>query len=284
MKAASSNGLSGRVCLVTGANRGLGKARALELAKRGATVVMACRDSARGEAARREVEAATGNANIDLMLGDLSTQQSVRDIATAFKSKHDHLDVLVNNAGIFKNKRTLTPDGLEMMFATNHLGPFLLTNLLLGELKAAPHARILNVTAPSTTKLDFDDLQGEKSFKALTAFGASKMGNLLFTYELARRLDGTGVTVNAFHPGLMKSNLLNEMPSFGRWMFYLISADPERAGQELAYLVSSPDVEGVSGKFFKGRKIISSSAYSNDPGIQRRLWDISANLCKIESF
>ena len=284
MRPAPSKHLSGRVCLVTGANAGLGRATSLELAKLGATVVLACRDQARGEAAQAEIEAATGNNDLELALVDLSSQQSVRDMAAGFKSKHDRLDVLINNAAVFKNKRTLTPDGLETMFATNHLGPFLLTNLLLDQLKAAGRARIINVTAPSTTRLNFDDLQGERDFNALSAFGASKMCNLLFTYELARRLAGTGLTSNAFHPGLMKSNLLNEAPGMVRWLSHLFSASPERAARNLVYVASSPNVAGASGRFFKGRKTISSNPYSRDPNNQRRLWEVSARLANLGSF
>jgi NAD(P)-dependent dehydrogenase (short-subunit alcohol dehydrogenase family) len=199
-------------------------------------------------------------------------------MAASFKKKHDRLDVLVNNAAVLKNKRIVTPDGLETMFATNHLGPFLLTNLLLDELKAAGRARIINVTAPSTVKLDFDDLQGERKFNALTAFGASKMCNLLFTYELARRLGGSGVTANALHPGLMKSNLLNEAPSIMRWLSHLASSTPDRGAEVLVYMASSSEVEGVTGRFFKDKKLINSSKYSNDPGIQRQLWDASIAL------
>jgi retinol dehydrogenase 14 len=139
-------------------------------------------------------------------------------------------------------------------------------------------------TWESATRLDFDDLQGERKFNALAAFGASKMCNLLFTYELARRVAGTGVTANAFHPGLMKSNLLNEAAGIVRWLSHLFATSPERAAENLAYVASSPAVAGANGKFFKGRKTISSNAYSNDPNNQRRLWEVSARLAKLESF
>jgi retinol dehydrogenase-14 len=198
-----------------------------------------------------------------------------------FKTKYDRLHVLVNNAAVFRNSRTLAVDGIETMFATNHLGPFLLTNLLLESIKAAPSARILNITAPSTTRLDFDDLQGEKRFSAFTAFGASKMCNLLFTYELARQLEGTNTTVNAVHPGLVKSNLLNESPAIVRWLSRLFSASPERAAETPVYLASSPELEGITGKFFKGRRPIDSDAYSMDRQVQQRLWDVSAELVKL---
>ena len=268
----------GRVCLITGASGGLGKSTALGLARLGATVVMACRDEARGEADRAEIEAASGNSSVRLMLLDLSSQQSVREMASHFKAQNKQLDVLINNASVFKGKRTLTPDGLETMFATNHLGHFLLTNLLLDELKASPEAHVINIAAPSTTKLNFDDLHGERKFSALSAFGASKMCNLLFTYELARRLASTKVTANALHPGLMKSNLMSEAYAPIRWLTRLLSTTPERASVSLVYLASSPEVAGVTGKFFKGIKIGSSSAYSRDENVQKRLWDVSTGL------
>jgi NAD(P)-dependent dehydrogenase (short-subunit alcohol dehydrogenase family) len=278
VKASSGKDLSGKVCLITGASGGLGKATALGLARLGATVVMASRDKARGEADRAEIASAMGNANVKLMLLDLASLQSVRDMASSFKGEHEKLDVLINNASVFKGKRTVTPDGLEAMFATNHLGHFLLTNLLLDELKASQQARVITISAPTTTKLDFDDLQGEKKFRALSAFGASKMCNLLFTYELARRLAGTNVTSNALHPGLMKSNLLKEAPAPVRWLTRLFSSTPIRASESLVYLASSPEVVGVTGKFFKSKKVSSSSAYSQDESVQKRLWDVSMQL------
>jgi NAD(P)-dependent dehydrogenase (short-subunit alcohol dehydrogenase family) len=270
--------MNGRVCIVTGANGGLGKATALGLARHGATVLLACRDRERGEAALTEVRSATGNDVAELMLVDLSSQRSIRAMIEAFKEKHKQLDVLINNAAVYKGSRTLTIDGAETMFATNHLGPFLLTNLLLDSLKASPSARIITITAPSTTRLNFDDLQGEQSFSALTTFGATKMCNLLFTYELARRLDGTGVAANAFHPGLVKSSLMKEAPRAVRWLTQLLSTSPERAAKALVYLALSPEVMEMTGKFFKGRRPIESDTYSKDQQVQRRLWDVSAEL------
>ena len=267
-----------KVCIVTGANRGLGLATARGLAEQGARVVLTSRDKARGEAALAEIRAVVRDADLDLLLLDLSSQQSIREMAAAFKEKTDRLDVLINNAGVFTNKRVVTPEGLETMFSTNHLGPFLLTNLLLDTLKASAPSRILTVTAPSSTKLDFDDLQGEKRFSAFNAFGASKMGNLLFTYELARRLEGTGVTANAIHPGLMKSNLMHEVPAPMRWLLNLISAAPEKAAATPIYLASSAEVLHTSGKFFKNKRPVASAPYSRDTQVQRRLWEVSAAL------
>ncbi len=266
--------MQGKVCLVTGANAGLGKATAIGLAKLGATVFLGCRDKQRGELAQAEIRAASGNEHVDLLLVDLAVQDSVRVMAAEFKKKYDLLDVLINNAAVFKSGRTVTADGLETMFATNHLGPFLLTNLLLERLKTSAPSRILTITAPSTTKLNFDDLQGEKKFSAFQAFGASKACNLLFTYELARRLKGTGVSANAIYPGLVKSALMKEAVVPVRWLTSLISTDPEKAAEAVVYYASSPEVEGKTGLFFKGRQVIESSAYTKDEAVQRRLWDV----------
>ena len=274
--------LHGKVSLVTGSNSGLGKATALGLARLGTTVLLGCRDQQRGEAALAEIKAASGNAMLDLLLVDLADQQSVRRMVTEFQQRYDHLDVLINNAAVFKQKRILTVDGLETMFATNHLGPFLLTNLLLESLTASISSRILTITAPSTTQVDFEDLQGEKQFHAFQAFGASKTCNLLFTYELARRLEGTGVVSNAVYPGLVKSHLMREAIAPIRWITSLVSAMPEKAAQSVLYAALSPEVEGRTSLFLKGRRIITSSPYTHDPAVQKRLWETSLALTHFE--
>jgi NAD(P)-dependent dehydrogenase (short-subunit alcohol dehydrogenase family) len=266
-----------KVCIVTGASSGLGLATAAALGRAGQRVVMLCRDRPRGEAAVGDVTSRANRA-AELALADLSSQGSIRGFAAEFERTHDRLDVFINNAAVFTRTRTVTVDGLETMFATNHLGPFLLTMLLLRLLKAGVPSRVINVTAPSTSKLDFDDLQSQREFGPLTAFGRSKMANLLFTYELARRLEGTGVTVNAFHPGLVRSKLMKEAPAFLRLPVRLVSASPEKAATALAHLALGEDREGVSGRFFKGPKAIQSSPYSRDPAIQARLWEASERL------
>jgi NAD(P)-dependent dehydrogenase (short-subunit alcohol dehydrogenase family) len=190
---------------------------------------------------------------------------------------------LINNAAVFTRSRTVSVDGLEMIFATNHLGPFLLTNLLLGLLGAGAPSRVINVTAPSTSKLDLDDLQGERRFRALTAFGRSKMCNLLFTYEAARRLEGTGVAVNAFHPRLVRSKLMKEAPALLRVPVRLVSAPPEKAATALAHLALAEELTDVSGRFFKGTKEIRSSPYSRGPAVQARLWETSGRLTALDA-
>ena len=272
--------MKGKVCVVTGANRGIGKATAKALTQLGATVILACRDIEQGEIVKADIISATNNPNVELMLVDLSLQESIQKMVTAFGEKYDRLDVLVNNAGVYKSQREITTAGLEMMFATNHLGPFLLTNLLLDKLKTSPPARVLMVTAPSTTPIDFGNLQSEKRFSSLQAFGVTKMCNLLFTYELSRRLEGTGVTVNAVHPGLSKTNLMQEAPLLLRWLTQLASKTPEKAAKSLAYLASSAELANISGRFFKDGKEIKSNQYSYDQNVQRQLWDVSTALIK----
>ncbi len=181
-----------RVCLVTGATSGIGKATAQALAAMGATTVLVARDGARGEATVEEIRRTTGSDRVEVRIADLSSQDSIRELAEVFHRDHDRLDVLVNCAGAFFRRRRVTVDGLEMTFALNHLAYFLLTNQLLDLLKRTGSARVLNVTAPATTKIDFDDLQGERRYRPFTAFGASKVANLMFTFELARRLEGIG--------------------------------------------------------------------------------------------
>jgi NAD(P)-dependent dehydrogenase (short-subunit alcohol dehydrogenase family) len=272
--------MKGKVCVITGANRGIGKATATVLSQSGATVILACRNIERGEIVKADIISVTNNPNVELMQIDLSLQESIQKMVTAFGEKHDRLDVLVNNAAVYKSKRERTPAGLEMMFATNHLGPFLLTNLFLDHLKASSPARVLMVTAPSTTPIDFDNLQGEREFNSLQAFGVTKMCNLLFTYELSRRLAGTGVTVNAVHPGLSKTNLMKEAPNVLRWLTQLASKKPEKAAKSLAYLASSVEMANISGRFFKEGKEIKSNQYSYDQNVQRQLWDVSTALIK----
>ena len=270
--------LRDKTCIVTGANAGIGKAIAVGLAHLGATVVMVSRDRMRGEAASTEVRTASGNPSVELMIADLSSPTSIRNLTAEFKLKHPKLDMLVNNAAVFTRTRTITSDGVELMFATNHLAPFLLTNLLLEPLKASGAARVLNITAPSTVKIDFDNLQGERRFNALNAFGATKMGNLLFTFELARRLADSGVAVNAVHPGLVKSNLMREAPALLRWFTTLMSAAPDRAVEPIVRLAYAPEFTGQTGRFYHKGKEIHADAYAYDPNVQRQLWDVSAKL------
>ncbi len=201
--------MTGKTVLITGATSGIGKATAMGLANMGASVVMVGRDRGRGEAAVAEIKERSGNASVDLMLADVSSQREIRRLADGFGEAYPRLDVLVNNAGVFRSERITTADGIEATFAVNHLAYFLLTNLLLERLKASAPSRIVNVASAdhSNATIDFDDLQGEKGYRGAKAYSRSKLANVLFTYELARRLRGTGVTVNCLHPGVVGTNL-----------------------------------------------------------------------------
>jgi NAD(P)-dependent dehydrogenase (short-subunit alcohol dehydrogenase family) len=274
--------MQGKTCLVTGATSGIGQALALSLARQGATVVLLARDPAAGQATLARLNQAGESAH-DLIVADVSSMASVRQAADAFHRHHAQLHLLVNSASAFLFSRKTTIDGLELMFATNHLGPFLLTGLLMDTLKASAPSRILTITAPSTVPLDFDDLQGERGFRAANAFGATKAANLLFTFALARRLKGSGVTANAIHPGLVRSRLMRHAPPPLRWMTSLASAPAERAVQPILRLASDPEFGEASGRFYLRAREVSPPPYTLDESIQDRLWSVSEVLAGLHS-
>ena len=267
-----------RTIVVTGATGGIGRALAETLAAAGPTVAIVARDPARGEAARTAIAAASGSEQVELYPGDLSSMASVRDLAGAVAEAHPVIDVLVHCAAIYTARRSVTVDGYETMLATNVLAPFLLTNLLLGPLRAARSARVIVLSAPSGTRLDFDDLQAERKFRSLSVFGASKSADLLFTFELARRLADTSVTANAVHPGLARTSLMRQAVAPLRWAIRPMSASPERAAAAIAPLALSPEFEGRTGRFFHAGREIDPPAYANDRQAARRLWDAATAL------
>ncbi len=271
-----------RWIVVTGATGGIGRATALALAQRGASLLLVARDAADGAAVRDEILRQQSQAAVRVLQADLSEQQAVRRLAAQISEQAPRLHGLINSAAIFRRQRSVTPDGLESMFATNHLAPFLLTNLLLEPLKASGEGRIINLTAPSTTLVHFDDLQSEKSYRALWAFGATKMANLLFTFELARRLEGEPVTVNAVHPGLVRTGLMQEAPALLRWMTRFGSATPAVAALPIAELALSPAWAGQSGKFFRAGKEIAAPAWALERAHQQQLWDASLKLTHLQ--
>jgi retinol dehydrogenase-14 len=272
--------LSGKVCLVTGANSGIGKSTAHALGKLGATVVMVCRDRKRAEAVRYGIAAATGNQNVELMICDLSSQADIRRFAAELIDAHEHLDVLINNAGVVLRQRSLTADGIESTFAVNHLGYFLLTHLLLDLLKKSAPARVVNVSSAAHAygKLDFYNLQGEKKYGGFSAYANSKLANVLFTYELARRLDGTGVTANCLHPGGVATGLFRNLPKPIEALIKLVTISPDKGAETSVYLASSPEVEGVTGKYFAKKRETRTSNESYNEGVARRLWEVSAEM------
>jgi NAD(P)-dependent dehydrogenase (short-subunit alcohol dehydrogenase family) len=275
--------MTGKVVIVTGANSGMGKEIAMALAALGATLVMVCRDADRGQAARREVMSSAHNQNVELLLADLSSQTSIRAAVTEFTTAHRRLDVLVNNAGMSSPMRHETADGIEAVFATNHLGPFLLTNLLLPVLTASAPARVVVVSSgvQAMAKIDFDDLQEVSKYSEIRSYNQSKLANLMFTYELARRVKGSGVTANALEPGFIKSNLKVPFPFS---IFSFMRGKAVDGAKPSVFLASSPDVEGVTGTFFNNKGVpVKSSAASYDEEAARRLWQISAELTHLDT-
>lgn len=274
--------LHDKIALVTGATSGIGKATAMGLARMGAHVVLVARDRAKGEATRAEIVAQTGNGAVDLLVADLASQASVRQLAADFKARYDRLHLLINNAGGVFHKRSLTVDHLEYTFAFNHLAYFLLTDLLLDVLKASAPARIINVTSRfgDGATIDLDDLQLERQYTGIKAYSQSKLCNMLFTYELARRLQGTGVTVNCVHPGVVRTNFGQSTPMFRIMgvLFRPFMLRPEKAAERLLYLAAAPDVQGVSGKYFADKQEMRSPRQTYDTTVARRLWEISAKL------
>src|SRR6266700_1912627 len=280
--------MNGKVCLVTGANSGIGKEAALGLARLGATVVIVARNRKKCEATVSEIRQATGNQNVNLIVADLSSMMSVRGLASTFLGEYPKLHVLINNAGTYLPKRITTADGYEAVFATNHLGHFLLTSLLLDLLKTSAPSRIINVTSEAHrgAEIDFEDLMQEKKYSGFHAYSQSKLANVLFTYQLAKLLEGTGVTVNCLHPGVVRTGFGKDQRGL---MSILISVGspfmmgPERAARAAVYLATSPEREGVTGKHFSKGREERSSEESYDMASAERLWKISAELTKIAS-
>jgi retinol dehydrogenase-14 len=279
----STENMSGKRCLVTGASRGIGYHTALGLAKKGADVIIVGHDEQRGQQAVDQIHLAVPRASVDFMLADLSVRGEIAKLADAFQARYDHLDVLVNNVGGFFMTRQENANGVEMTFALNHLSYFRVTTSLLELLRVSAPARIVNVASESHrgAELDFDDLELEHGYSGLKAYGRSKLANVLFTYQLARRIDGTGVTANALHPGFVSTHLAKQNPivrpflNVAHWLF---AKSPAEGARTSIFLASDPSVEGVSGKYFIDQEPTRSSDASYDTEAAARLWEISATI------
>jgi NAD(P)-dependent dehydrogenase (short-subunit alcohol dehydrogenase family) len=281
---ANQNNMTGQVVMVTGATDGIGQAVALILARQGAEIVGVGRNPHKCAYSTEMIKKSTSNQKVNYLLADLSSQQDIHHLAAEFKHKYNRLDVLVNNAGAAFARRQETVDGIEMTFALNHLNYFLLTNLLLEILKASAPSRIVNVSSRLHRQgvMDFDDLQFQHGYSRFKAYRRSKLANVLFTYELARHLQGTGVTVNAADPGLVKTNSGANDGLFTRLAKGLVDAiaaqTPEEGAQTIVYLAGSPNVEGITGKFFRSEQAIPSSDASYDQQDAQQLWQVSAQM------
>lgn len=279
--------IEGKTAVVTGANSGIGLETARALANAGAHVVMVCRNPQRGERALQDVRASTRSDRVELMLCDMASQASIRAFADRFLSEHERLHVLVNNAGVMMGRRELTVDGLETTFAVNHLGYFLVTALLRERLIESAPARVVSVSSVGHKwgSLDLGNLQGEKRYFEFLAYGTSKLCNIAFTYELARRLEGTGVTANCLHPGPVGTNfgssggrMFQKLMKLGKR--FLLTA--EQGARTSVYLATSPEVEGVTGRYFVKSKPARSSRASHNRDKQRQLWALSERLTGLE--
>jgi NAD(P)-dependent dehydrogenase (short-subunit alcohol dehydrogenase family) len=276
--------LEGKEIVITGATDGIGKVTARELAKMGASVTIVARDPTKAQQVIKELRTAVGHDRIGFVRADLSSQKSVRGAAETIKGRLKRIDVLINNAGAMFTKRELTEDGIERTFALNHLGYFLFTHLLLDMLKASAPSRIINVAsaAHNGVKLDINDLQGEKSYSGWRAYQRSKLANIYFSYELARRLAGSNVTVNCLHPGFVASSFGNNNSGIARAVLTvaknLFAISEANGARTSVYLASSPDVDSTTGKYFDSRRAVKSSPASMDEQKWRELWRASEKL------
>jgi NAD(P)-dependent dehydrogenase (short-subunit alcohol dehydrogenase family) len=276
-----------QVHVVTGFTSGIGQVTAARLAQTGATVVGVARDAGRAESAARAIRAQGGR--VDVLLADLSELAQVRRVAGEVADRYEGVDVLVNNAGVAKFRREVTVDGLETTFATNHLAPFLLTNLLRDKLIVRSPARVVTVASSVHARvktIPWDDLQGERRFDPNFAYSLSKLFNILFTAELARRLAGTGVTANSVHPGFLRTALAREAAGGYRLFFAMarpFQQGPEAGADTTVYVATAPELTGVTGAYFAKRAPVEPTALARDEASARRLWEISAELCGLES-
>jgi NAD(P)-dependent dehydrogenase (short-subunit alcohol dehydrogenase family) len=274
--------VSGKTILITGASSGIGFHAAIELARRGACLAMVGRDPQRSETAVREVRERSGSADVSLFICDFSSQSAVRQLAGAFRARYERLDVLVNNAGGVNKSRTTTEDGIETTFAVNHLAGFLLTNTLLDLIVKSSPARIVTVSSVGHRQgtIDFEDLQLERGYSIMRAYSRSKLANVLFANELARRLAGTGVTSNSLHPGSVDTRIWSGAPVWAKPLIQLVFRpffiSAEEGGSYIVRLVTSPELSSVTGQYFEKAKPSAPSALARDEALAKRLWDVSA--------
>lgn len=281
--------MNGKVCLITGATSGVGRVAAQELANMGAAVIGVGRDIKRSSDTCAEIRDITGNTNVEYLVADLSIQAQVRDLAREVSERHKRLDVMINNAGAFFLRRKVSAEGIEMTWALNHLNYFLLTNLLLNKILTSEYARIVNVASGAHYRgeIHFGNINLDKGYNGWKAYCQSKLANVLFTYELARRLGSTKVTVNALTPGFVATRIGHNTDRLLKYLVQLVQRmrgkTPQEGAETILYLASSPDVEGVTGKFFIENNAVKSSPISYDTECAHKLWDISTRMTEVQS-
>lgn len=280
----STSDLNGKVCLVTGATSGIGEVTAKALAARGAQVILVGRNQLKADKTVQQIQSETGSNSVQYLLADFADLQQIHDLVSSFKSQYSRLDVLINNAGAYFNSRRQTAYGVEMTFLVNHLAPFLLTNLLLDMIKASPAARIINVSSDAHQygSMDFADLEYKRRYFGMKAYARSKLANILFTYELARRLEGSAVTVNALHPGHIATDIwrtnFSLIGPLLKWIMGFFAITPKEGAKTSIYLASSPEVEGLTGQYYIKQEVVQSSPMSYDQNLACQLWRVSEQL------
>lgn len=280
--------MKGKTCIVTGATSGIGRSTAIALARGGAELGLVCRDPARAEATMRAIRDETGSTAVEVFLGDLASQAAIRHVADAILARYPRIHLLVNNAGIVNLQRQTTEDGIESVFAVNHLAYFLLTHLLLERLRESAPSRVVNVGSDAhkfVKGINFDDIGFGEAYKSMRVYGHSKLANLLFTFELARRLDGSGVTANCVHPGAVATGLGKNNGTIATLLIRTLAPffrTPDKGAATTLYVATSPALENVTGCYFANRRETRSSAASHDRDAAQRLWDLSANLTGLD--
>lgn len=276
--------MKGKIVLITGATSGIGKETAIGLAKLGANIVFTARNLQNGEMTKDEIIKNSHNNKLDFIYCDLASFESIQSCCDEFKAGYDQLHVLINNAGIWNSKRRESKDGIEETFAVNYLAPFLMTNLLLDVLKKSRPSRIINVSSQAHKgTINFDDIEFKKSYSGWKTYSHSKLAIILFTKLLAKKLEGTGVTANCVHPGMVATNLGRDSNIISRTIFRWFGKDPEKGAETTIYLASSPEVENITGEYFADKKIKQSSAESNDMAMAEKLWDVSAKYAHLNT-
>jgi len=275
-----------KIVIITGATSGIGKVTAKALAAKGARLYLPVRNMEKGQKLKEEINTLTGNSQVTLIPCELDSLASIRNFADIFCKTENHLDILINNAGLWMNKRELTKDGFEKNFGVNHLAPFLMTNLLLEHLKKSEQGRIISVSsmAHKFADIDFDDLQSVKSYNSFKAYGRSKLANILFVKKLSLMLKDAGVTANCLHPGVVATSLFNNLGGLSKKMFEMLMITPEKGAETSIYLATSDEVKNVSGAYFSKKKITRSSAFSNRADAADKLWEVSLMLVGLEKY